>query len=172
MSAFHAVMEYAREHLPGIAADIDYDTSKSLRSRQSVMNAVAEVMRRINYVPDAASLPEGKGGWRMTLTSNRMLNPASAATLYKRFVADMNDDMVNSFRHALECRVAREKGLPEPAPPVRHGLDDDEWEMRETANPPAAAKIKPRRSSDEEVNAVVGRLLEQTPLNDENWGAW
>lgn len=127
-------MEYAREHLPGISADIEFDTSKSLRSRQSVMDAVAELMRRINYVPDAASLSENRGHWRSALDGDHMRDPKRAVQAYKRFAADMNDDMVKSLRHELECRVAQEKGLPEPAPPVRTGTDDDGWKER-PANP-------------------------------------
>ncbi|MFM0283963.1 hypothetical protein P0D75_38750 [Paraburkholderia sediminicola] len=167
MSAFHGVMEYAREHLPGISADISYDHSKSLRSRQSVMDAVAELMRRINYVPDAASLSENRGHWAVSLTGNHMLDPKNAAQAYKRFVADMNDDMVNSLRHALECRVARERGEPEPPPPVRRGMDDDGW-----AAPPSGVPAQKKPVVDEALDAVVSRLLEVPPLDDEKWGAW
>jgi hypothetical protein len=159
VSAFHAVMEYAREHLPGIAADIAYDTSKNLRNRTSAMNAAAELMRRINYVPDGASLSESRGHWRSRLQGTHMRDPKIAAREYKTFAADMNDDMVNSLQHALECRVA----------PARQGMDDDGWKER-PANPRPAEKV--RRSSDEEIDVIVGRLLEKTPLNDENWGAW
>jgi hypothetical protein len=60
LSAFLAPMKYAREHLPGTAADIEYLDSTSLRDRQSVVNSVAELMRWVNHVPDGASLPRAR----------------------------------------------------------------------------------------------------------------
>jgi hypothetical protein len=167
MSSFHDVMEYAREHLPGIAGDIEFDSSASLRNRASVVNAAAELMRRINYVPAPASLGENRKHWHPRLTGTGMANPKQAARAYKDFANDMNDDMVNDLLHNLECRVANAAGVPPPAPPVRRGMDDDGW-----APPPSGVPAQKKPVVDEALDAVVNRLLEAAPLDDEKWGAW
>lgn len=164
MSSFREVMEYAREHLPAISADIDYSTSPGRLARASAVNAAAELMRRINYVPNPASLGDNRGRWHGMLSCDSMCDPKQAARTYRNFANDMNGDMVNDLLYSLQCRA---EGRPMPTPPWRRGVDSD----AHVEQPNPAERASPRRE-DQELEAVVGRLLESAPLDDETWGAW
>jgi hypothetical protein len=174
MSLYSDVMDYAKANLPEIASDIEVPIAG--RGGSAAAKAVAELMRRINYCPNDADLGITHKGWAWTL-KDPIKDPKEALRTYRRFAEAMNADMVKALMHTLEIRAAKNAGLPPPPPPVRVGeeggsalpvqsatVDDDEPVL-----PPVA--LAPRES-DQAIEAIVGRLLDEQPLDNEAWAAW
>ena len=76
---------------------------------------------------------------------------------------DMNDDMVNDLLHTLQAGVAKAAGV---APPQAHEMRTDD--PAEEVVPVAV----PAPLLGEALEAVITRLLEETPLDNKAWAAW
>jgi hypothetical protein len=167
MSLYSEVMDYAKANLPEIAGDIDVT---------SYIVAVAELMRRINYCPNAADLGDTHKSWAWQL-KEPIKDPKAARRTYRRFAEAMNADMVKALKHTLELRAAKNAGLPPPAPPVRLGEDGDTalpvlspaGALEHTVDDGPVMVVAP---VDEAIEAIVGRLLDEQPLDNEAWAAW
>jgi hypothetical protein len=156
-SAFKSLMEYAKREHPDLAGDIECE------GKGGAINGVAELMRRINYQPRRT--PRIMQWWRAAT------DPKEALRSYKVVANDMNMDELDSIRHELECRAAAAKGIAAPPPPVFTSEEEPERlvPLLPLAAEPAAEAIE---RPDQALDAVIDRLFEEAPLEDEAWGAW
>jgi hypothetical protein len=186
MSLLFNVVEYARTTMPDAFGDIP-----SPVSRAAEVEALAEVMRRMSYVPDPRNLMDTMAKWRGLFP---ITDQKAAKRQYKAMAGDMNEPMIDALQAALERRAA---GLPQVDWKkefrwVPNVLDDggrwettDAWDGREEreagilrAQEEQREAMRSRQAadelaaSDEPMEAIVGRLLETAPLTDERWGGW
>lgn len=175
MSLYSDVMDYAKANLPEITSDIEVPVAT--RGGTAAAKAVAELMRRINYCPNAAELGDTHKGWAWTLKTP-IKDPKEALRTYRRFAEVMNEDMVKALKHRLAIRAAKNAGLPPPPPPVRVGEEGDTALPAQSAavvddDEPVLPPVAPApRESDQAIEAIVGRLLDEQPLDNEAWAAW
>jgi hypothetical protein len=179
-TTFDAVKQFATNKLPGLCIGIEAPNND--------VNWVAELLRRINYCPNAADLGDTHSGWSYTLKTP-IKDPKLAAVTYKRFVNAMSGDMLDKVLQHLQGRVKAGSGVapamvayvapspPEPEPegeidpdePLVATLDDA---MQINGVAPGSGRLLRTRVEDESVDAVVDRLLAVAPVDNPQWGAW
>jgi hypothetical protein len=186
MSMLINVVEYARSTMPDAFGDIP-----SPVSRAAQVEALAEVMRRMSYVPDPRNLMDTMARWCGLFP---IADQKTAKRQYKAMAADMNEPMIDALQAALERRAAglSQVDWKKEFKCVSNGFDDGgrwettaAWEAREEREAGILHAQKEQReamrsrqaadalaASDEPMEAIVGRLLETAPLTDERWGGW
>ncbi|MEX3694228.1 hypothetical protein AB3X91_37760 [Paraburkholderia sp. BR14263] len=131
MNTLAAAAQWATDNLPTLFGDIEIG--------RNGLDAVAEVMRRINY-PIKSALP----GCMFVRTSGDLKDPKEARKLYRNVAAGLKEDRLKQLRHPTRC--------PQPAKkPV-------------VAQRPA--------EPDQTLDALIGKLLERSPPDQEEWAVW
>lgn len=182
MSMLLSVINYARNEMPDAFGDI------TLGERGTEIKALAEIMRRINYNPDPRDLQgEGRLPSYQSTFVEPITDPKAAARAYRNFAQDMNEPTVNSLRKALERRAAglppvdwkkelvwrrdeqyTDEGRLVPNAAFENRENMERFHAERAAQVTASAAL----ASSQAIEAVVDRLLEETPLDDARWGGW
>jgi hypothetical protein len=163
VSAFLRIMDYAQEHLPQLVVGLSPLSVSGRHARAGATKQVAELMWRIDHLPRTGL--EETGVW-----------PPGAALHKSQFTIAANK---MNERHTIELQARLEKMVADMAAggPTPHPISGREYVVTTLSGTRADLAIvddldKLGAVKETPVGEIVDRLLEDIPLDNENWGAW